>query len=117
MTQYVSCCSSGYTVRFFIDTYGEATRTAICFITSVEGGSDPLNMPGQGTTPLEIHVCDPTGCYFTESSGSILGRQGWAKWMRPLEPSVCQPEPNECGEFNCQWEVFSICGALVVCES
>jgi hypothetical protein len=108
--------TAGYTIRFEVISLDEESRTALCRITAVECGGNLSDMPGQDITPGEIEICDPSGCYFNEDSGTILGRQGWAKWMVPLTPSVCQPEPDYDGNFQCQWEVFSICCALVVCR-
>jgi hypothetical protein len=113
----VADVTPGYTIRFRVITLDEESRTALCTITAVECGGSLSSMPGQDITPGEIEVCDPTGCFFNEPSGTILGRAGWAKWMTPLEPSVCQPDPDYfTGEFACQWEVFAICCATVICR-
>jgi hypothetical protein len=111
-----SNASGGYTINFEVITLDAETRTALCTIRGVECGVDPTSLPGQDITPLEVEICDPYGCYFNEPASTIIGRHGVAKWMLPLEATVCQPTPDYSGDFACQWEVQSICCPIAFCQ-
>ena len=104
--------NASYEVRFAVSADGSGPRNFICEITSVPFGMALQQMPGQISTGL-IYVCDPQGCFFNDVSGAILGSLGWAQYMLPLVPDVCQP--STAYAFEPQWEVKSLCCALPVC--
>lgn len=107
-----------YVIRFQIQTMTSATRVALCQVTSVPYGMTRAELPGIDealSTDLItfVDVADPTGCYFNEPAGGMVGRNGWAMYMQPQVEDVCNP--SEYGILLPQWEVFSVCCGPAVC--
>lgn len=85
-------------VIFQIVAYQEYSETAYCSVGySLCNGS----VPGRDAVTDLITVTDPTGCFFSnEDANSLIGRLGWADWVR----SYPGEESNECF-----WAVSSLC--------
>ena len=90
--------------RFQIEAFLPETRTAICSILAVLAGQSLEEQPGRDSLGL-IEICDPLGCDFNEIEEDLLGRRGWATYMQPLTPTICQPNYYEIP----QWEVDKLC--------
>jgi hypothetical protein len=109
-----TCSGGGLIIRFHVTSADSETRSVLAEITSVPNGMTVDDMPGQDTLAGVVTVCDPNGCFFNEPSGELIGREGWAAYMQPLEGQAepCQEEGYE----EPQWEVFSLCCPSGECE-
>jgi hypothetical protein len=102
------------TVRFQILVADPLTRTALCVITARPYGCGVNDIPGTLVSGQAIEVCDPGGCFFNETNPPLVGREGWANYMMPVQGSTwCQQNPYY-GMLP-EWEVFSLCCATDAC--
>ena len=100
------------TIRFqIVDQISIGVVSAI--VTAVPSGFTVCDVPGleiPNCTPGiagPITVYDPIGCFFNEPSNFFPGRQGWAKYMQAVFPSI--PDTGLGTYYQPQWEVFSLC--------
>jgi hypothetical protein len=102
------------TVRFQILVADPLTRTALCVITARPYGCGVNDIPDTLVSGQAIEVCDPGGCFFNETNPPLVGREGWASYMMPVQGSTwCQQNPYY-GMLP-EWEVFSLCCATDAC--
>jgi hypothetical protein len=102
------------TVRFQVLVADPLTRTALCVITARPYGCGVNDIPGTLVSGQAIEVCDPGGCFFNETNPPLVGREGWASYMMPVQGSTwCQQNPYY-GMLP-EWEVFSLCCATDAC--
>lgn len=106
-------------IRFVVLTQDPGTRSVLAQVTAVPNGCDVEELPEVDGSVVggifigHIEICDPIGCFFTEPDPELIGRHGWAKYMLPVEPNVCQPDQNYLVPM---WEVFSLCPAPPPCD-
>jgi len=86
---------------FKVQTFEPEIRTVTASILFVPCGQALSDVPLLNSLNL-IEICDPTGAWFVGSEQDLLARTGWASYMQPLVPTVCQPEAYE---LQCQWIV------------
>ncbi len=92
-------------IRFEITDASLGTATVL--VHSLPDGLSVEDLPAYGDlSPSAIEVCDPDLCFLNEPVGELLGRKGWARWMKPLTVNSCQPEVYD---LEPHWEVFQLC--------
>lgn len=101
------------TIRFNVLSFVPSTRTALCGITAVPNGFTTDDVPDK-VLGASVYVVDPVGCYFSEPSGELIGREGWARYMKP-EYGHGGPGTAEGYEVP-QWEVFALCCDPPACD-
>lgn len=104
----------GLTIRFRVITAHPESRSVTATIIAVPYGMTREEMPGQFVAG-NVFICDPNGCYFNETGGELLGRDGWAEYMQPLDGHAgpCQEYPYA---PDPQWEVKALCCPLPGCD-
>jgi hypothetical protein len=102
------------TLRFQVLVADPLTRTALCVITARPFGCGVNDIPSTVSDGQAVEVCDPGGCFFNETNPPLVGREGWAYYMIPVQGSTwCQSDPNVA--IVPEWEVFSLCCATDAC--
>lgn len=101
-------------MRFQIVEATPASRTAIVTPIAIPVGFALADLPEyEDIAPLAIQVCDPSGCWLNEPAGSLVGRQGAARYVLPLETNLCQPTTYDLGPH---WEVQWLCCPTPECD-
>ncbi len=92
-------------IRFEITDASLGTATVL--VHSLPDGLAVEDLPAYGdVSPSAIEVCDPDLCFLNEPVAELLGRKGWARWMKPLTVNGCQPDVYD---LEPHWEVFQLC--------
>jgi hypothetical protein len=90
--------SGGYMVLFSVISYDAAYGSALCQIL-YRFCSQPL-VPDEDDDE-QITIYDPMACMFDEAAADLVGRKGWAAYMKPTE--------DVDADQVCVWAVFSLC--------
>lgn len=99
-----SSSSACNVIQFSVLQQDPSTRSVLAQVVGVPNGCTLADLPE--VIGLEVEICDPAGCFFNEPDPELFDRRGWAKYMLPLETSVCQPDENYLVPM---WTVFALC--------